>query len=275
MKPPPLDYIRAFTTQDILSVLANAGSDTRILAGGQSLMAMLNMRLAQPSILIDIMHVGELTGVTIEHGKTVIPAAVRQAELAEWQGLSKTLPLLAQMMPWIGHAQTRSRGTVCGSIAHADPSAELPLALITLDGEVALRSRKRRRVVQAADFFSGTMLTCKEDDEFIEAVRFPVSDGKAGTAFREIGRRKGDFAIVSCAAIARGKSVRLGVGSVNDIPFIRDFDGLEVSGIPDALNELAWSLDARGDLHADARYRRELVRNLGAQVIGEALQCAT
>ena len=274
MKPAPLDYIRAGTTQDVLSALTDTGNEARILAGGQSLMAMLNMRLAQPSVLIDIMHVEALAGITVERGWVVVPAAVRQAELAEWPLLAETLPLLAQIMPWIGHAQTRARGTVCGSIAHADPSAELPLALASLGGDVVLRCHRSKRIVPAADFLEGTMLTSKEDDEFIEAVRFPVTPAGTGTAFREIGRRRGDFAIVACVAIAKGTSLRLAIGGVNDTPLLRDFDGLDLQDIPDALNEIAWSMDARGDLHADARYRRELVRNLGAQVIAEARKCA-
>lgn len=274
MKPAPFDYVCASTPQDIVSVLHEYGGDARILAGGQSLLAMLNMRLAKPTVLIDIMQVETLASITVERDHVIIPAAVRQSELAIWPRLAETLPLVTKIIPWIGHIQTRSRGTVCGSIAHADPSAELPLALVALDGEVVLRNRKKRRILPASEFFIGTMMTAKSDDEFIEAVRIPVSNLRVGTGFREVGRRRGDFAIVACAAIVKGGSVRLAVGGVNDTPVIRDYENLANADMADALNELAWSMDARGDLHADARYRRELVRSLGAQAIAEARQCA-
>lgn len=274
MKPPRFDYVRPESIEEAVEVLAGTGTDARVLAGGQSLLAMLNMRLARPQVLVDIMHLPAMDRIRTEAEAVVVPAATRQAELAAWSGLARQLPLVARMIPWIGHAQTRSRGTVCGSVAHADPSAELPLAMVALDGQVVLRSKKRRRIVAARDFFIGTMLTACMDDELIQEVRIPVSKSGTGTAFREVGRRKGDFAIVACAAVVRGKGVRLAIGGVNDAPAVRDWDGLSDSDLGDALNDFAWSLETRSDLHATARYRRDLVRNLGRQVIGEARQCA-
>jgi 2-furoyl-CoA dehydrogenase FAD binding subunit len=274
VKPPRFDYVRPENIEEAVEVLAGTGADARVLAGGQSLMAMLNMRLARPQVLVDIMHVPVMDQIRTEAGTAVIPAATRQAELAAWSGLARQLPLVAQMIPWIGHAQTRSRGTVCGSVAHADPSAELPLAMVALDGQIVLRSKKRKRVVAARDFFIGTMLTACLDDELIQEVRIPVSKSGTGTAFREVGRRKGDFAMVACAAIVHGQGVRLAVGGVNDVPAMRDWNRLSDSDVSDALNDFAWSLEARSDLHATARYRRDLVRNLGRQAIGEARQCA-
>ena len=273
MKPAPFDYIRAATFDEAAEVLSESGDEARILAGGQSLMAMLNMRLAQPNVLIDVMQVAGADKVDCAKGRLRIPAALRQNTLASRATLSEEVPLLAQMMPWIGHAQTRARGTICGSVAHADPSAELPLALAALEGQVHLRSRKKRRSVAARDFFLGMMLTEKADDELIEAVEIPLTAPGTSTAFREIGRRKGDFAIVSCAAIVRGTHIRLAVGGVNDTPVIQDWDMLDAADIPDALNAFAWSLDARDDLHATARYRRDLVRHLGAATLKEARAC--
>lgn len=274
MKPSAFAYLRPRTLDEALAALAAEGDEARILAGGQSLVAMLNMRLARPALLIDVMHLPDAATIRREGDSLVIPAATRQAALQRHPALARELPLVAAMLPWIGHEQTRARGTVCGSVAHADPSAELPLALVALGGAVDLQSRRRRRRVGAGDFFRGMMLTAAEPDEMITAVRFPVLPQGTGTAFAETGRRHGDFAIVACAAVVRGTSVRLAVGGVNDVPSCRDWNALEPDQIEDALNEFAWSLDARDDLHATARYRREMVRRLGHATIKEAARCA-
>ena len=175
--------------------------------------------------------------------------------------------MLAQALPWVGHWQTRARGTVCGSIALADPSAELPLCLAALGGSVILSSRFGRRSVAAKDFFTGLMSTARRDDELIEAVSFPCRHAGAGYAFGEFARRHGDFAIVACSAVATKTSVRLAVGGVADRPVICELDDAG-----NALDAFASGLDARDDLHATAEYRRVLVRRLGRQMIVEA-QC--
>ena len=268
MKPAAFDYVRAESVDEALDVLRNAGGDARIIAGGQSLMPMLNMRLARPRILVDIMRLKELRRIEPRQGKITIGAAVRQAELLEWPSLDRDLTLLALALPWTGHVQTRSRGTICGSIAHADPSAELPLALMALDGEIVLRSARKRRRVAARDFFLGVMATDRHDDELIEAVEFPAASGRR-CSFREVARRHGDFAIVACAAVAMDRGVRLAVGGVADRPVTREFACLEGSALDDALNAFAWDLDARDDFHATARYRRDLVRMIGRELIAE------
>ncbi|MCG5236740.1 FAD binding domain-containing protein [Xanthobacter oligotrophicus] len=272
MKPASFDYVRADSLDEALSVLGNEGSEARILAGGQSFMAMLNMRLARPKVLIDIMRVPALCELAEHKGELVVGAGVRQARLLTMPGLDRTLPLVAQALPFTGHAQTRSRGTVCGSIAHADPSAELPLCLVALKGHVHLRAAKSRRKVAAADFFTGMMATAKADDEMIEAVSFPVANGD-GTAFREIARRHGDFAIVACAALVCDHGIRLAVGGVADTAVARDWPHLEGAALDDALNAFAYELDARDDVHASARYRRELVRRIGRSTIEDAARC--
>ncbi len=268
MKPAAFDYVRAESIDEALDVIRNDGGDARIMAGGQSLMAMLNMRLARPHVLIDIMRIEELRAIRVDTGKVTIGAAVRQAELLEWPSLENELQLISLALPWTGHAQTRSRGTICGSIAHADPSAEMPLALLALGGDVILRSARKRRRVAACDFFLGMMATERNDDELIEAVSFPSTRGRR-CAFREVARRHGDFAIVACAAVATGRGVRLAVGGVADTPVAREFDGLEGSALTDALNAFAYELDARDDFHATARYRRDLVRLIGRELIEE------
>ncbi len=270
MKPAAFDYVRAETLGEVLETLAREGGDARIIAGGQSLMAMLNMRLAKPKTLIDIMRLSELDRIGNKAGRVTIGAGVRQAALLAWPELAVTLPLIALALPWTGHAQTRSRGTICGSIAHADPSAEMPLALIALGGEVHLRSVKKRRQLPAKDFFAGMMVTGRANDELIEAVSFPA--GTARCAFREVARRHGDFAIAACAAVATPTGVRLAVGGVADVPTARDWPRLEGSALDDALNAFAYELEARDDVHATARYRRDLVRNIGRDLVREVLQ---
>jgi 2-furoyl-CoA dehydrogenase FAD binding subunit len=270
MKPAAFDYVRTELLDEALEVLANEGGDARIIAGGQSLMPMLNMRLAKPKTLIDIMRVSELARIERKASTVTIGAAVRQAALLDWPELGESLPLAALALPWTGHVQTRSRGTVCGSIAHADPSAELPLVLCALGGDVHLRSARRRRRVAAKDFFAGMMATTREDDELIEAVSFPADQKRC--AFREVARRHGDFAIVACAAVARGDGVRLAIGGVADMPVALDLPRLDASALDDALNAFAYDLDARDDVHATARYRRDLVRMIGRDLVREVLQ---
>jgi 2-furoyl-CoA dehydrogenase FAD binding subunit len=269
MKPAPFDYVRAGSLAETHDVLAAEGGDTSVLAGGQSLVPLLSMRMARPKMLLDIMHVAELGGIRIEDNAIRVGACVRQAELLAWPELAARQPLLAQALPWVGHWQTRARGTVCGSVALADPSAELPLVLIALGGEIVLSSKSGRRRVEADEFFTGLMSTARNDDELIEAVSFPCRRKGEGFAFREFARRHGDFAIVACAAVAAEKKVRLAIGGVADRPVVRDFDDAG----DEALRDFAAELDARDDLHATADYRRDLVRKLGARTIAEARQC--
>lgn len=271
MKPAPFDYLRAGTVAEAHDVLAAEGSDAAVIAGGQTLVPLLSMRMARPKLLVDIMHVAKLGGVAIEDDAIRVGATVRQAELMAWPELGVRQPLLAQALPWVGHAQTRARGTVCGSVALADPSAELPLCLLALRGDIVLSSKAGQRRVQADDFFTGLMSTARHDDELIEAVSFPCRRAGEGYAFREFARRHGDFAIVACAAVATQNNVRLAVGGVADRSVVRDFPA--AADLDDVLSEFASQLDARDDLHATAQYRRDLVRHLGRQTIEEA-RCA-
>jgi 2-furoyl-CoA dehydrogenase FAD binding subunit len=269
MKPAPFDYVRAQSLANAHDVLAAEGSDAAVIAGGQSLVPLLSMRMARPNVVVDIMHVDELGGISLENNCIRVGATVRQAELLAWPDLAKHQPLLSDALPWVGHWQTRARGTVCGSVALADPSAELPLVLAALGGNIVLSSKAGRRSVKAADFFSGIMSTARNDDELIESVSFPCRQQGEGFAFREFARRHGDFAIVACAAVATEKTVRFAVGGVADRPIVRDFDDVS----DDALAAFADELEARDDLHATADYRRDLVRKLGAQTIAEAQAC--
>jgi 2-furoyl-CoA dehydrogenase FAD binding subunit len=273
MKPPRFDYVRAESLAEAHDVLATEGADASVLAGGQSLLPLLATRLARPKVVIDIMRIPGLDVIAAEGDAIRIGAAVRQAKLATRPELAGAQPLLAGALPFVGHAQTRSRGTVCGSIAHADPSAEIPLVLLALAGEIILSSRHGQRRVPAAEFFTGLMSTACDDDELIEAVLMPRRRPGHGYAFREFARRHGDFAIVACAVIAGEHDARLAIGGVADRPVA--FDGLPLDGIAldQALDRIAGELEARDDLHATADYRRDLVRGLGRATIAEARQC--
>jgi 2-furoyl-CoA dehydrogenase FAD binding subunit len=273
VKPAKFDYIRAESLSEVHAVLAAEGGDARVLAGGQTLVPMLSMRFARPKVLIDIMRIPTLAQIESHRGTISIGAGVRQAELMAWLGRNRVQPLLSAALPFVGHAQTRSRGTICGSVAHADPSAEIPLVLTALGAAVVLSGKRGKRRVRAEDFFVGPMATARADDEIIEALHVPAAQPSHGYAFREFARRHGDFAIVACAAVAGAHSLRLAIGGVGDRPVSRDIGELYGDMLDQALDAFAFELEARDDLHATARYRRELVRQLGRQTIEEARQC--
>jgi 2-furoyl-CoA dehydrogenase FAD binding subunit len=270
MKPHAFAYMRADSAQDALDALAEHGEDARVLAGGQSLMAVLNMRLAAPRLLIDISRTAELDYVRVESKYLVVGAAATQASV-EWRpSLAGEVPLLAQAFPSIAHFQIRNRGTVCGSIAHADPSAELPLLLTLLGGEVVLRTRRRQRVLPAQAFFQGMLTTARQPDELLEAVRFPLRRPGTRYGFIEFSARHGDFALVACAAMITADAIHLAVGGVADRPVLKQWPKLAGADLQSALNDFSWELGAQDDAYISAPYRRHLVRQLGQRVIEEA-----
>jgi 2-furoyl-CoA dehydrogenase FAD binding subunit len=270
MKPRPFDYIRPDRVEEAIALLAEYGEDARILAGGQSLIPMLNLRLIDVRAIVDISRIAALDAIRDLGDRIEIGAAVTQNKLMAWPKLAEKLPLVAAALPFVGHFQTRNKGTVCGSIAHADPSSELPLALAVLGGEVVLRGKRGERVLRAGDFQKDMLTTARADDELIAAVRFPVMKGN-GVAFREVARRHGDFAIVAVAAVVEDDgAVRLGVGGMAGKPMVRRINGDAAGAIA------AWAEELEGfeDLHASAALRRDLFRNLSPHVIEEAKKCA-
>jgi 2-furoyl-CoA dehydrogenase FAD binding subunit len=269
MKPRPFDYVRPDTAEEAVALLAEYGDDARVLAGGQSLVPMLNLRLIDVSVLIDISRLTALDVIRDLVGTIEIGAAVTQNKLMTWPQLAEKLPLVAAALPYVGHFQTRNKGTVCGSIAHADPSSELPLTLAVLGGTVVLHSQRGERVLAASDFQKDMLTTAREPDELITAVRFPVMAGK-GVGFHEVARRHGDFAIVAVAAAIDKQGVRLGVGGMAGKPMVRHLNGDAAA----AVGEWAEELEGYEDLHASAALRRDLFRNLGRHVIAEAKRCA-
>lgn len=271
MKPPRFDYQRVAGAAEAAEVLAQLGEDARILAGGQSLMAVLNMRLARPLRLVDISRSAPLAEVRVDGPALHVGAAATQSAV-EWRaGLAAEVPLLALAFPHLAHFQIRNRGTVAGSIAHADPAAELPLVLAALGGEVCLRSRRGQRRLAAEAFFSGMLLTARAPDELVEAVRFPLARPEQGHGFEEFSLRHGDFALCAVAAVADARTLRVAVGGVADRPVARELPLLSGADLDDALNDLAWSLDARDEPQASAALRRRLVRRLGRRAVDQAL----
>lgn len=273
MKPRPFDYARPDTVDEATAILAEHGDDARVLAGGQTLLAMLNLRVVDPAILVDITRIPALDVIREGEGRIEVGATVTQNQLMAWPPLRQKLPLLAAALPFVGHFQTRNKGTVCGSVAHADPTSEIPLALAVLEGEVVLRSRRGTRVLAAGEFQQGMLTTARAADELITAVRFPIATG--GVAFREVARRHGDFAIVAVAAAVESRdSIRVGVAGMVERPAVRRIKPDGAAGIRDAIERLAWELEGYDDVHASPRMRRDLLRRLGPVVVEEAIQCA-
>ena len=273
MKPAPFAYVRPRSVDEALDVLREEGDAARILAGGQSLIPMLNLRLIDAAVLIDISRLAALA--EIRDGPAVeIGAAVTQNALLAWPPLAQRLPLVAAALPFVGHFQTRNKGTVCGSIAHADPSSELPLALAVYGGDVVLRSKARgERVLSVSEFQKGMLATAREPDELITAVRFPTLPGW-GVAFREVARRHGDFAVVAVAGVVMGEWARVGVGGLIGRPVVKPVraDVLRERA-DDWFREWLEHFEGFDDLHASAAMRRDICRKLIPEVMAEAQSC--
>ena len=281
MKPIAFEYCRADTLEEALDLLGEFGTDAAVLAGGLSLSPMLNMRLVRPNALIDVNGVRGLGAIDRSDGWIQTGSMLRQADAMADKPLMSDLPLLAAAMPHVGHFQTRSRGTLGGSAAHADPSAEVPLVLATLGGEIVLQSKAASRAVPAQTFFLGALTTDRQGDELVTALRWPARRPNTGYAFDEIAQRRGDFAIAACAAAAEVDAdgnigvLSLGIGGVEDPP--RAVDVAACCGAPatrETAHEIAATVadeaDPMEDHHANAAYRRQLVRVLGARVLDAA-----
>ncbi len=282
MKPAAFDYVSAETLDEALAALAEYGEDAAILAGGLSLGAMMNMRLARPEAIIDINRLPDLDRLERQNGWLRTGALLRQADAMESEDIAAQVPLLHLALPNVGHYQTRSRGTLAGSVAHADPSAEIPLCLATLGGEVMLASSRGQRAVPARDFAEAALITIRQADEMVTALRWPTDDGASGVAFAEINQRHGDFAIVAAAAWARvddsGRSVAyaLGLGGVEDRPRVTSgTETFDVSSLDElaqsAATEFADELHAMQDPRVSAAYRQHLARHLGGSMLRQAL----
>jgi aerobic carbon-monoxide dehydrogenase medium subunit len=261
VKPAPFDYAAPATVDEALGLL---GDDATILAGGQSLVPMLNFRLARPELIVDINGVRELDVLEREPGGLRIGALARQAALERSPLVASDWPLLARAVRHVGHAQTRSRGTVCGSAAHADPAAELPAALAALDARFELASRRGRRTLSARELFLGPLFTARAEDELLEAIVVPPPPPGARTAFVEQARTHGDFALAGAAVVIAPGHAAIAVFGVGSLP--HRIDAAEralLAGRPREAAELAGS-------QLEDRYRRALVTELVRRAIEEA-----
>ena len=281
MKPAPFDYVRPETLAEACELLAS-DEEARLIAGGQTLVPMLAMRLARPARLVDILRLPELAGIHEEAGAVVVGATTRQAQAERDPVIRASVPMLARVLPWVGHPPTRNRGTIGGSIANADPSAEIPLVAVTLGAEIMLATPDGPVSVPANDFFVAAMLTTIGQGECVSAIRFPVWPHKRiGVGFFEISARRSDFAFVSAAAqIAldddgRCFDVALGVGGVGDRPLRLDMASLigtrlDPASAAEAVNAASVELDPTSDLHASAAYRRRVAVTLCLRALEQA-----
>jgi CO/xanthine dehydrogenase FAD-binding subunit len=281
MKPAPFDYVRPDTLAEVCAFLAG-DEDARLIAGGQTLVPMLAMRLARPAKLIDILRLPELGGIRAEAGAVVVGATTRQAQAERDPLIRASVPLLAQVLPWVGHPPTRNRGTIGGSIAHADPSAEIPLAAVTLGADIMLATTAGPTSMPADDFFVGPMVTAIGEGECVRAIRFPVwPHQRIGVGFLEISARRSDFAFVAAAAqVALDEEGRcldavLGLGGVGDRPLRLDVSSLvgsrlDAASVSETVNAATDNLDAMSDLHASAAYRRRVARTLCIRALEQA-----
>lgn len=258
--------------REILDLLELHGEDARILAGGQTLVPMLAMRVASPAHLIDLSLTQELHQFNVTKGSLRVGAGVTQSTLEGWDLLAITQPLLKMMFPWVAHSPIRNRGTVCGSIAHADPSAEMVLALMTLGGSVTLACKKRERRVKAADFFLGALQTSRESNELIVSVEFPIQSAGTGFGFAEYGYRHGDFAVVAVAVVRNGKSWTIGFGGVDDTVKVFRIEASSLAEVNEHINKLASTIEVREDPTATSGLRRHLMRSMGARAAKQAFE---
>jgi carbon-monoxide dehydrogenase medium subunit len=203
LKTPRFEYYAPDTVDEALSLLAEHGDEAKVVAGGQSLVPMLAMRLARPEHLIDINRITTLSSMEERDGAIAFGAIVRERAAERSTLVQEKLPLLAEALPLVGHVAIRNRGTIGGTIAHADASGEVPAVALALDGEVLVRSARGERTIPAAEFFQGHFTTAMDDDELLIEVRLPVTPAGAGWAFQEVARRHGDFALVGVGAMVR------------------------------------------------------------------------
>lgn len=288
MKAAPFAYVRPGSVEDVVSELSR--EDSKVIAGGQSLVPVLAMRLGRPTQLVDINAVPELNELTREGDTLRVGAIVRQRGLQNSE-LSAEVPLVRLALPWVGHREIRSRGTVCGSIAHADPSAELPAVACCLQATLVLVSSRGTREVPAADFFNGALSTVIEHDELLAQVRFPVARLGEGFGFGEFARRHGDFALAGVAVRARTTGAtpeaRVTGFGISDVPVTADVStqlraALDTTGSSPSREALVTALtdhghdiardlvSTGGDSHASPDYRRRLMAGLIAREVARA-----
>lgn len=282
MKAAPFEYSRPETIDEACALLAS-DDGARVVAGGQTLVPMMAMRLARPTRLIDIARIGELSYIREDGDAIAIGAVTRQCLVEGSKLIASHVPLLARAVPWIGHSATRARGTVGGSLANADPAAELPLIAMTLDAVLVARADGEDSDIPAAEFFIGPMITAMPMGGVLTGVRFPVWKGKIGVGFHEINARSSDFAFVSAAAqveldaSGKCKRIAIGVGAATDFPMRLESAEQQLTGgalddaaIKAAVAEALADIEALDDLHASAEYRARVAVKLATRAVADA-----
>ena len=282
MKPAPFEYLAPDSLPAALAALAERGYDAKLLAGGQSLIPVMNFRLAQPAVLIDLNRVPGLSGIARERGELRIGAMTRQRRLEDDALIARHAPLLKEAVQFIAHPQIRNRGTVGGSLAHADPAAELPALVVALDARLRLQSVRGERWVSAGDFFQGLFSTALEPDEMLTEIAVPAAPSRTGWAFLEVARRHGDYAQMGVAARltlgddGRCSGARLVFLSAAEKPWparaaelllgVQPGEAL-FAAVADAVHA---ELSPSGDVHASGEYKRHLARVLTRRVLRAA-----
>jgi len=288
MKPPRFEYFAPGSVDEALALLAQHGEGAKVLAGGQSLVPLLNFRLVRPSHLIDLNEIPGLGYIREENGWLVIGGMTRQRALEQSALVRERCPLLADAMPQIGHAQIRNRGTIGGSLAHADPAAELPAVVAALQGQLVVRGARGQRVVAPEQFFVSYLTTSLEAAELLVEVRLPVAAPRTGTAFMEVSRRHGDFALVGVAASLTldeaGKCTKsaLALTGAGPTPVVAREAARTLIGVKptaEAFEEVGRQVSALlqpdSDLHASAEYRKHVGGVLARRALARAIARAT
>ncbi len=284
MKPAAFLYAVPETVEEALALLAECGPEAKLLAGGQSLMPLLNMRLARPSVIIDLNRITALEYISAANGEVRIGAMTRQRAAERSPVVAARLPLMAEALRWVGHPQIRNRGTIGGSLAHADPSAELPAVAAALDATFVVTGRSGARLLPAGEFFIGYLTTAIRPDEVLTEVRFPAMAPDAGCAFVEVARRHGDFALAGAAAIVhpagsgRYRDVRLAFIGVGPAPMrIKEAEAalegqkFEERLLADIARLVADRLDPESDIQASAAYRKHVAGVLARRALTTAV----
>jgi CO/xanthine dehydrogenase FAD-binding subunit len=284
MKPPPFEYYRPATLEEGLDLMAEHGDQAKPLAGGQSLIPAMNFRLARPAVLVDINHISQLSYIKEDAGELSLGGLTRQRDVERSTIVRRAAPLLHETMPFIAHLAIRNRGTVGGSLAHADPAAELPAVVLALGARMRARSRARDRWIPAEEFFTGLFSTSLNPDELLVEVAVPRLPDRSGCAFEEVSRRHGDYALAGSAAVvtldARGRCIdaRVVLLSVGDRPVVAEQAGrilrgeVQSAALIDAAAGAAANqdIDPPADIHASSEYRRHLAGVLTRRALGRA-----
>ena len=282
MKLPPFDYACPTTLPEAIALLASH-DDAKPIAGGQSLVPMLAFRLAQPTLLVDLRKLADLRGIRVSDAGVTLGAMVRWRDIEDDERLATAHPLLKAAIAHVAHYQIRNRGTVGGSIAHADPAAEMPGIAITCDAEIAVVGKSGAHVIQAADFFQGALTTALTPDEIIVEIRLPAWPPGRRWGFQEFARRRGDFAMAAAAVFydqdARGKArnAHVGVIGVGDRPLrltavedVLNGQSIDEATIAKADAATSAAVDPQDDIHASAAYRRSLVGTMVERALKNA-----